>query len=472
LRARRRRSVHERAPPRAPRPRADGGRTAPRDPPRAPRACAAGRPRGHRRARASHAAPRPGAHRRAASPRLGPARRARPALGPPTRRALSAVRSSLAAVLLLAAAACRHERRPALRLWALGREGEVVAQLLPDLARRRPGLRVRVQQIPWSAAHEKLLTAFVGGAMPDVLQVGNTWLPELVALGALEPLDHRLARSVAVRADDYFPGILAANVIDGVTYGVPWYVDTRLLFYRTDLLAAAGFARPPTTWAGWLAALPRMQAAAGPGNWAILLPLREWEPPVILGMQWGAGLLRDGDRYGDFESPAFRAAFAFYLDFFHRGLAPLGDTAARARRHRAGGLARRRLEPRGRPQLAAQGRRLGARRVSRRAGTAGAVLPAHRRPAGAPERLGGRGPPRRCARAGLLAAVATRAADPQDPGVGAHRERDRAVRGGGHPRRDGNRRRARGARPGRRPGAREAALAARAATAVRCSGFG
>jgi len=240
---------------------------------------------------------------------------------------LSAVRSSLAAVLLLAAAACRHERRPALRLWALGREGEVVAQLLPDLARRRPGLRVRVQQIPWSAAHEKLLTAFVGGAMPDVLQVGNTWLPELVALGALEPLDHRLARSVAVRADDYFPGILAANVIDGVTYGVPWYVDTRLLFYRTDLLAAAGFARPPTTWAGWLAALPRMQAAAGPGNWAILLPLREWEPPVILGMQWGAGLLRDGDRYGDFESPAFRAAFAFYLDFFHRGLAPLGDTA-------------------------------------------------------------------------------------------------------------------------------------------------
>ncbi len=203
----------------------------------------------------------------------------------------------------------------------------MVAQLLPDLERRQPGLRVRVQQIPWSAAHEKLLTAFVGGAMPDVLQVGNTWLPELVALGALEPLDDRLARSLAVRAEDYFPGILAATVIDGVTYGVPWYVDTRLLFYRTDLLAAAGFARPPTTWAGWLAAMPRMQAAAGPGTWAILLPLREWEAPVILGMQWGAALLRDGDRYGDFESPAFRAAFAFYLDLFHRGLAPVGDTA-------------------------------------------------------------------------------------------------------------------------------------------------
>lgn len=236
-------------------------------------------------------------------------------------------RSSLAAALLLAVSACRHDTRPALRLWALGREGELVSQLLPDFERRRPGVHVRVQQIPWSAAHEKLLTAFVGGAMPDVLQVGNTWLPELVALGAVEPLDARLAGGDAVRADDYFQGILAATVIDGVTYGVPWYVDTRLLFYRTDLLAAAGFARPPTTWADWLAAMTRLQAAAGPGSSGILLPLREWEAPVIFGMQWGADLLRDGDRYGDFESPAFRAAFAFYVDLFRRGLAPLGDTA-------------------------------------------------------------------------------------------------------------------------------------------------
>ena len=59
--------------------------------------------------------------------------------------------------------------------------------LLPDFERDNPGIRVRVQQVPWSAAHEKLLTAYVGDAVPDVLQAGNTWLPELVALEALEP---------------------------------------------------------------------------------------------------------------------------------------------------------------------------------------------------------------------------------------------------------------------------------------------
>jgi multiple sugar transport system substrate-binding protein len=103
---------------------------------------------------------------------------------------------------------------------------------------------------------------------------------------------------------------------------VPWYVDTRLLFYRTDLLGQAGFAGPPADWQSWVAAMLAVKRIVGATNYAILLPVSEWQPPVILALQRGASLLRDGDRYGDFESPAFRAAFAFYLDIFRRGLAP------------------------------------------------------------------------------------------------------------------------------------------------------
>src|ERR1044072_741119 len=93
-------------------------------------------------------------------------------------------------------------------LWALGREGEVVRGMAPDFERRHPGVKLRVQQIPWSAAHEKLLTAFVGESMPDVFQLGNTWIPEFVALGAVEPLDERMRGSQGITVDDYFPGIL------------------------------------------------------------------------------------------------------------------------------------------------------------------------------------------------------------------------------------------------------------------------
>jgi multiple sugar transport system substrate-binding protein len=211
--------------------------------------------------------------------------------------------------------------------WAMGREGEVVQQLVPEFERRVSGVHVRVQQIPWSAAHEKLLTAYVGNAMPDLFQIGNTWIPEFVALGAIERLDERMAYSASVQSADYFPGILDTNVVGGVTYGVPWYVDTRLLFYRTDILAQAGYPQPPTTWATWLDAMMRIKRQVGPADYAILLPFTEWQVPVILALQRGAVLLRDHDQYGNFRSPEFRQAFVFYLDLFRRDLAPRGGQA-------------------------------------------------------------------------------------------------------------------------------------------------
>ena len=238
-------------------------------------------------------------------------------------------RALLLLLTLLALPACRRggDDATVVEFWAMGREGEVVQGMVPEFERRNPGVRVRVQQIPWSAAHEKLLTAYVGRTMPDVFQAGNTWLPELVALGALERLDERLRASPAIAADDWFEGIRATNEIAGGTYGVPWYVDTRVLFYRTDLLRDAGHATPPATWSAWLDAMTRVKRTAGPDRYAILLPITEWQTPVILALQRGAELLRDGDRYGNFASPPVREAFAFYLDLFARDLAPRAGEA-------------------------------------------------------------------------------------------------------------------------------------------------
>jgi multiple sugar transport system substrate-binding protein len=206
----------------------------------------------------------------------------------------------------------------------------VLAALAPAFERDHPGLSVRVQQIPWSAAHEKLLTAFVGGTLPDVFQLGVTWIPELAALGALEPLDARIADSRAIEPADYFAGVWDASAIDGARLALPWYVDTRLLFYRRDLLARAGVAAPPRTWDEWRAAMVRVKASLGPDRHAIFVPLTEWEPPVVLALSLGATLLRDGDRYGDFASDAFRRAFAFYVDLFASGLAPTTGAGATA----------------------------------------------------------------------------------------------------------------------------------------------
>jgi multiple sugar transport system substrate-binding protein len=169
-----------------------------------------------------------------------------------------------------------------LRFWAFGREGEVVQEMLPEFERSNPGIRVEVQQIPWTAAHEKLLTAYVGDATPDLAQMGNTWIPEFAALGALEPLDHWLAGS-PIDSADYFSGIWATNVIADSVYGVPWYVDTRVIFYRKDLLRRAGYSQMPDTWVEWEAAMRAIKDQAGRGSYAVFLPTDEWAQPYIFG---------------------------------------------------------------------------------------------------------------------------------------------------------------------------------------------
>ena len=223
---------------------------------------------------------------------------------------------------LCAATACARRSDRVLRFWAMGREGEVATRLLGDFERENPGLRVRVEQLPWSAAHEKLLTAFAGDATPDLAQLGNTWLPELVALDALEPLDPSVRGSREVDLADYHEGILETNRVDGRQWGVPWYVDTRALFYRRDLLAGAGFDTPPRDWDEWLRVLVAVKQRAGPGRYALLLPLNEYEPLVALWLQQGEPLLRDGGRFGNFRSPGFARTLRFYLELYERRLAP------------------------------------------------------------------------------------------------------------------------------------------------------
>jgi len=237
------------------------------------------------------------------------------------RRALLRVGAAgLAAPLLAGQAGCGRADPNLLRFWAMGREAEVAPQLLAGFERENPGLRLQIEALPWSAAHEKLLTAFAGDALPDMAQMGNSWLPEMAALGALEPLQPFLDKSRTVDKADYFSGIWATNEVAGRSVGLPWYVDTRLLFVRTDLLARAGFERVPRDWNGWLRCMAALQATgvATP----LLLPTQEFEPLLALALQQRGELLKDGGRRGNFDSEGFRQALRFYLLMFQRGFAP------------------------------------------------------------------------------------------------------------------------------------------------------
>lgn len=227
----------------------------------------------------------------------------------------------------LAACSRRSDPRGPLDFWAMGREAEVLGQLLPPFRQRHPDIEVRIQQLPWTAAHEKLLTAYAGGALPDLCQLGNTWIPEFTALDALEPLDGRLEGSGVPRAD-YFEGILDTNLMPArapaaapVLRGLPWYVDTRLLYYRSDLLRAAGYTQVPQRWDEWREVMAAIVRRAGPGHFGALLPLNEPEPLLAFAFQQG-DVLADHATRGAFSREPFRRALTFYSGLFDADLAP------------------------------------------------------------------------------------------------------------------------------------------------------
>ena len=72
--------------------------------------------------------------------------------------------------------------------------------------------------------------------------VGTTWMGEFAGLGGLDPTPSNIDGS------QFFEGAWNTTVVDGTSYAVPWYVETRLVYYRTDLAEEGGVTEPPATW--------------------------------------------------------------------------------------------------------------------------------------------------------------------------------------------------------------------------------
>jgi multiple sugar transport system substrate-binding protein len=110
--------------------------------------------------------------------------------------------------------------------------------------------------------------------------------------------------------------------VNDTTFGIPWYVDTQAIFYRTDLLANAGCPKMPVTWATWRDCMVKIKSRMTEHQYPLLIPVTEWRPIVILGLQAGSTILRDNDRYGGFSQPEFMKGFNFYVGLFRDKLAP------------------------------------------------------------------------------------------------------------------------------------------------------
>jgi len=237
----------------------------------------------------------------------------------------SILRHSTLVLLIITLPSCNSQNEEIVTFWGLGSEGEYVQKLIPEFEHRNPGIKIKAQMIPWTAAQEKLITAYASENLPDAFQIGNTWIPQFVALNALEILDQWIQKSKEIDPENYFSGIWETNTIEGDVFGIPWYIDTRVLFIRKDIMAKAGYDKPPVTWKQLYELSVEIKTLfPDQEKYAIYLPTNEWANFAIFGLQNGAKLLRDNNCYGNFSSSEFKTAFDYLIRFHKNGLAPKG----------------------------------------------------------------------------------------------------------------------------------------------------
>lgn len=203
-------------------------------------------------------------------------------------------------------------------VWALGAEGEELGEIAAAFEDENPDASVKVTVIPFDAAHDKIATAIAGNQTPDVSLVGTTWLPEFASTGALDPTPTDL-----IDPANFFEGSWSTTDVDGTSFGVPWYTETRLIYYRKDLAETAGV----TPTAGWTqedlkAFAKAMQEKAG-AKWGISLQpggTGSWQTLMPFAWQRGAELV-DGEEFS-FNTPEMQESLDYYASFFSEGISP------------------------------------------------------------------------------------------------------------------------------------------------------
>jgi multiple sugar transport system substrate-binding protein len=141
---------------------------------------------------------------------------------------------------------------------------------------------------------------------------------EFAGQGALDPTP----KSIDTAA--FFPGAQKTTEVGGTSYGVPWYVETRLVYYRKDLAAKAGITTPPTDWDGLKAMAKALKTKAGT-KWGINLQAGKtgsWQTIMPFGWSNGARIATDDQKKFTFDTPQLAEAVKYYQSFFTEGLSP------------------------------------------------------------------------------------------------------------------------------------------------------
>jgi multiple sugar transport system substrate-binding protein len=139
---------------------------------------------------------------------------------------------------------------------------ESIGQIVEEYNSSQKHVTVQYQQLPTPSqsteVHQQLVQSLSqrDGSI-DVYTGDIIWISEFAGAGWSAPLNDYFGSSVQAQ---YFPGVIDACTYGGAMHALPWYLDAGMLYYRKDLLDAAGIAAP-SSWSELVAGAQKLVKA-------------------------------------------------------------------------------------------------------------------------------------------------------------------------------------------------------------------
>ncbi|MBW4633985.1 MAG: sugar ABC transporter substrate-binding protein [Iphinoe sp. HA4291-MV1] len=190
--------------------------------------------------------------------------------------------------------------------------------LITSFESQNSGIKVTWNDIPWTAMENKILTAVSGKTPPDVVNLNPDFASQLAGRNAWLYLDAKVPKEVR---SSYLPNIWKASTLNGKSFGIPWYLTTRLTIYNTDLLKQAGISKPPVTYAELAQVAQQIKDKTGKYAFFITFVPQDAGDVLESFVQMGVTLV-DAEGKAAFNSPQGKAAFQYWVDLYKKGLIP------------------------------------------------------------------------------------------------------------------------------------------------------
>jgi len=191
-------------------------------------------------------------------------------------------------------------------------------ELIGNFKTANPDITVKWDDVPWDAMQSKILTSISAKTAPDVVNLNPNFASQLAGKNAWLDLNTKVPPDIQKQ---YLPKIWQANTLNNLSFGIPWYLTTRVTIYNQDLLKKAGITTPPATYEELAKVAKTVKEKTG--KYAFFITFSPGDSGEVLEslVQMGVKLV-DEQGKAAFDTPEGLAAFKYWVDLYQQGLLP------------------------------------------------------------------------------------------------------------------------------------------------------